>query len=95
MNAMIIDPKDNVAVAIEPIAAGEKVTYLLQGVETALTAAEAIVIYHKLATRDIAQGEAVVKYGEHIGVATAPIPQGGHVHVHNVVSPQEDRQAKE
>ena len=41
------------------------------------------------------QGEAVVKYGEHIGIATAPIPQGGHVHVHNVVSPQEDRQAKE
>ena len=26
MNAMIIDPKDNVAVAIEPIAAGETVT---------------------------------------------------------------------
>ena len=27
-NAMIIDPKDNVAVAIEPIAAGDTVTYL-------------------------------------------------------------------
>ena len=44
---------------------------------------------------DIAEGEAVVKYGEHIGVATAPIAKGAHVHVHNVVSPQEDRQAKE
>ena len=28
MNAMIIDSKDNVAVAIEPIAAGDTVTYL-------------------------------------------------------------------
>lgn len=28
---MIIDPKDNVAVAIEPIAAGDTVTYLKEG----------------------------------------------------------------
>lgn len=95
MNAMIIDPKDNVAVAIEPIAAGDTVSYLLQGAEASLTAAEDITIYHKLAIRDILAGEPVVKYGEHIGVATAPISKGAHVHVHNVVSPQEDRKAKE
>lgn len=95
MNAMIIDPKDNVAVAIEPIAAGDTVSYLVQGREVTLTAAEDITIYHKLATQDIPEGEPVVKYGEHIGIATARISQGAHVHVHNVVSPQEDRQAKE
>lgn len=95
MNAMIIDPKDNVAVAIEPIAAGETVSYLAQGRELSLTAAEDITIYHKLALRDIPEGEPVVKYGEHIGVATARIPKGAHVHVHNVTSPREDRQAKE
>lgn len=95
MNAMIIDPKDNVVVAIEPIAAGDTVSYLVQGREETLTAAEDITIYHKLAARDIPEGEPVVKYGEHIGVATAPIAKGAHVHVHNVVSPQEDRQAKE
>ncbi len=95
VNAMIIDPKDNVAVAIEPIAAGDTVVYLVQGEPVTLTAAEDITIYHKLAARDIAQGEPVVKYGEHIGVATAAIPKGTHVHVHNVVSPQEDRRAKE
>ncbi len=95
MNAMIIDPKDNVAVAIEPIAAGETVTYLAQGKEITLTAKEDITIYHKLATRDIPEGEPVVKYGEHIGVATAPIPKGAHVHVHNVVSLKEDRRTKE
>lgn len=95
MNAMMIDTKDNVAVAIEPIAAGDAVSYLAAGKTVELTAAEDITIYHKLAARDIAQGEPVVKYGEHIGVATAPIPKGAHVHVHNVVSPQEDRRTKE
>ena len=95
MNAMIIDPKDNVAVAIEPIAAGETVAYLCQGETVTLTAAEDITIYHKLATQDIPEGEPVVKYGEHIGAATAFIPMGAHVHVHNVQSVQEDRSAKE
>ena len=95
MNAMIIDAKDNVAVASEPIAAGDTVTYLLQGKPVSLTAAEDITIYHKLATRDIQAGEPVVKYGEHIGAATAFIPAGAHVHVHNVESVKEDRRSKE
>jgi altronate dehydratase small subunit len=95
MNAMIIDPKDNVAVAIEPIAAGTPVTYLAQGKTVCLTAAEDITIYHKLATRVIPAGEPVVKYGENIGVATADIPAGAHVHVHNVTSMKEDRRSKE
>ena len=95
MNAMIIDAKDNVAVAIEPIAAGDTVTYLLQGKPVSLTAAEDITIYHKLATRDIAKGEPVVTYGEHIGVASSDIKAGEHVHVHNVEGHREDLEAKE
>ena len=95
MNAMIIDAKDNVAVAIEPIAAGDTVTYLLQGKPVSLTAAEDITIYHKLATRDIAKGEPVVKYGEHIGIASCDIKAGEHVHVHNVEGHREDLEAKE
>ena len=65
---MIIDSKDNVAVAIEPIAKGETATYVCEGKEVSLPALEDITIYHKLATRDIRKGEPVVKYGEHIGV---------------------------
>lgn len=95
MNAMIIDPQDNVAVAIEPIARGDMVTYLCQGKSVTLTAAEDITIYHKLSTREIQAGEPVVKYGEHIGAATAFIPKGAHVHVHNVESVHEDRRIKE
>ena len=48
-NAMIIDGKDNVVVAIEPISKGDTVTYLCDGAEQSLPALEDIIIYHKLA----------------------------------------------
>ena len=89
-NAMIIDGKDNVAVAIEPIAKGDTATWVWEGKEISLPALEDITIYHKLATRDIAKGEPVVKYGEHIGVAGCDIKAGEHVHVHNVESHREN-----
>lgn len=94
-NAMIIDAKDNVAVAIEPIAKGDNAVYVCEGKEVSLPALEDITIYHKLATRDIAKGEPVVKYGEHIGVASSDIKAGEHVHVHNVEGHREDLEAKE
>ena len=94
-NAMIIDPKDNVAVAIEPIAAGDTVTYLKEGKTVSLKATEDITIYHKLATRTIEKGEPVVKYGEHIGIASCDIKAGEHVHVHNVEGHRENLEAKE
>ena len=94
-NAMIIDSKDNVAVAIEPIAKGETATYVCEGKEVSLPALEDITIYHKLATRDIRKGEPVVKYGEHIGIASCDIKAGEHVHVHNVEGHRENLEAKE
>lgn len=95
LNAMMIDEKDNVAVAIEPISKGDTVSYLCNGEEKQLTARADITIYHKLATRDIACGEPVVKYGEHIGVATCDIQAGDHVHVHNVAGRRENPEEKE
>ncbi len=41
---------------------------------------------HKLAARAIAPGETVLKYGFPIGVASAPIGAGEHVHTHNLRS---------
>ena len=90
LNAMIIDVKDNVAVAIEPITKGETITYLCEGKEVTLTAAQDIIIYHKLARTDIAKGEPIVKYGEHIGIAGCDIKAGEHVHVHNVEDHREN-----
>lgn len=39
---------------------------------------------HKIALSDIGQGEAVLKYGQVIGFATAPIVAGEHVHTQNL-----------
>ena len=39
---------------------------------------------HKIALRDIAPGEHIMKYGECIGAASHPIHKGGYVHVHNL-----------
>lgn len=94
-NAMIIDGKDNVAVAIEPISKGDTVTYACDGKDVSLTALEDITIYHKIATRTSPRAEPVVKYGEHIGIASSAIKAGEHVHVHNVEGHRENLEAKE
>lgn len=39
---------------------------------------------HKLSLRDLADAEPVRKYGVPIGRATAAIPAGAHVHIHNL-----------
>ncbi len=41
---------------------------------------------HKIARRDIAQGEPVIKYGQVIGRATCAIAKGAWVHTHNLQS---------
>lgn len=88
-NAMIINEKDNVIVAIEPITAGSEVVYRLNGEYHKLPAADNIPMYHKLARTDIAQGTQVIKYGEYIGEAGCAIAAGSHVHTHNVRSVRE------
>ena len=39
---------------------------------------------HKIALRDIAPGEHIMKYGECIGAASHPISKGDYVHVHKL-----------
>lgn len=75
-----IDPHDNVAVAISPLAAGTKVC----AGPYPVTAAEEIPQGHKIALTDIPQGQSIVKYGFAIGHASAAIRAGDWVHVHNV-----------
>ena len=90
INALIIDLKDSVAVAIEPIAKGSEINYKVGDEVKSLTALDDIQIYHKFAIRDMVKGEPVVKYGEHIGIAGTDIKAGQHVHVHNVESHREN-----
>ena len=87
MNVTIIDAKDNVAVAIEPIAKGDRLE--ARGADLGVTAKSDVTIYHKVAIRDIPKRQPVVKYGEHIGLAAEDIPAGTHVHTHNVENHRE------
>lgn len=91
INAMIIDEKDCVAVAIEPITKNSEVNFKLKdGTLRTITALDDVTIYHKIAIKDINKGCKVVKYGENIGEAGVDIKEGQHVHTHNVVSVRED-----
>ena len=39
---------------------------------------------HKIAVRDIAEGEHIIKYGFSIGAASRNIARGEYVHIHNM-----------
>ena len=85
MNALIVEDVDNVAVATAPIADGECVHFVRHdGAECEFPCVGGVPIYHKVAVRDIAAGEDIVKYGEIIGKAAVDIARGSHVHTHNV-----------
>src|SRR3954468_24448073 len=75
-----LDPRDDVAVALRPVAAGEKLTVGARSI----AAAEAIASGHKLALRDMSAGETVHKFGWPIGRLTAPVAAGAHLHIHNL-----------
>ena len=77
-NALRLNAADNVVIAMQRLAPGEAVS------GEAATAAEAIPSGHKLATVPIPAGGTVRKYGQVIGVATADIRPGAHVHTHNL-----------
>ncbi|MFO1198593.1 MAG: UxaA family hydrolase [Burkholderiaceae bacterium] len=77
-----VDPRDNVANALEPLAPGDTIEALGRRV----TVRGAVPMGHKVALAPIAAGTAVLKYGEPIGHARGAIEPGEHVHVHNVES---------
>jgi len=84
--AILIDTKDNVATAFQDLKAGDKVTVALGGKEVTTTLIQDIPFGHKFALADIKVHAPVVKYGEPIGLATAAIKAGQHVHIHNMES---------
>jgi len=84
--AIVIHEKDNVAVALQLLCAGTKVSVEVQGRIEKIKLLSDIPMGHKFALRDVEDGGVVIKYGESIGQSTGKIPRGEHVHVHNVVS---------
>ncbi len=73
---LVLNPKDNVAVALSVIE---------QGQETAegVTASQRVPKGHKMAIRPIGEGAPVFKFGQIIGFAKMPINPGEWVHEHN------------
>ncbi|MCR4442313.1 MAG: UxaA family hydrolase [Peptococcaceae bacterium] len=86
--AIVMEDIDNVATALEAVAAGEVIQLLSRKNEDIgqLKAIESIPFGYKVAITEIAGDDFVIKYGAKIGKALITIKQGELVHVHNVVS---------
>lgn len=78
--AVRVDRDDDVALLLDPVAAGGRVRVD----EATIVAREDVAKGHKIAVRGIAAGTPVRRYRAVFGVATADIAPGAHVHVHNV-----------
>jgi len=79
---ILLAPDDNCVAVAATLPAGARL--LIDGEEVVVPSE--IGIGHKLARRDIAQGEKILKYGAIIGSASRAIARGEHVHLHNLVS---------
>jgi altronate hydrolase len=73
-----IHAADNVVIARRQLLGGTVIA------EEGVTVAGLVPPGHKVATRPIAAGEAVWRYGQIIGHATQAVAPGQHVHVHNL-----------
>jgi altronate hydrolase len=83
--ALVLRSGDSVAVAVGDVEPGP-VSALGDACGELATAVERVPAGHKLALRSIRRGEALLKYGRPIGLATADIAEGAWVHEHNLRS---------
>ena len=82
--SLILNPRDNVASVMEDVSPGDDVVVKGGNETQVLKAIEKIPFGFKMATADIALGEAILKYGEVIGRASTDIKKGALVHIHNI-----------
>jgi (2R)-sulfolactate sulfo-lyase subunit alpha len=73
-------------VVVEGVNAGTMLTgWIMEQDKTlSMKSLSDIPIGHKLAIKNLKEGDTVIKYGVDIGRTTAPIKPGEHLHVHNV-----------
>lgn len=91
VRAIIIHEKDTVAVALEALPAGTEVSVGVGDGELRIRLMSEIPLGHKFALVDMEKGMPVIKYGEPIGLSTAPIVRGEHVHAHNLSGGHRER----
>jgi altronate hydrolase len=85
---LILNPADDVAIALDDIAVG----YTPEGLDAPARAD--IATGHKIARRAVEAGGLVRRYGQVIGRARAAIAVGDHVHVHNLAMAEDGREAE-
>ena len=86
-DAIVHDHTDTVAViVVEDVKPGDSLSVWVMDQDRTYTveAKDSIPLGHKIALDDIEDAATVIKYGQDIGRAVQPIPQGHHVHVHNL-----------
>lgn len=84
---LVHSPKDNVGVVVvEGLRAGTEMLGVIteDDSELRLIAKHDIPIGHKVALKNLAEGETIIKYGEDIGKMIGAANEGEHVHVHNL-----------
>jgi (2R)-sulfolactate sulfo-lyase subunit alpha len=84
---LVHDRRDNVGVVVvENLAAGTEMLCVVTEDNSELRAInnQDVPIGHKVALRDLAVGDTVIKYGQDIGRVVVPIRKGDHVHTHNL-----------
>jgi len=86
IHAITLNKADNVAVVVQEAQKGDIVKTDVGNI----TAQEAIKLGHKMAVKEIKNGEAVIKYGITIGKASQDITAGNWVHTHNVIDTTEE-----
>lgn len=83
---LVHEKTDTVGVATEEIKANEPVQGLFMDSQKKIEikALSDIPLGHKIALKDLAVGDTVLKYGHDIGKVVADIKAGDHVHIHNL-----------
>lgn len=86
-NIIKLNAKDNIAVAPMNIPSGSEIN-------STLKAQTNIPFGHKISLEDIKKGDLIYKYGQIIGIAFEEIKKGSHVHSHNLMFHEFDRNYK-
>ncbi|BDR92621.1 hypothetical protein Vsou_17140 [Vulcanisaeta souniana JCM 11219] len=84
--AIVLNPSDNVAIALRDLKQNESVELIIGNSKLPIKLLNDIPFGHKFAIKGIRMCDYVIKYGHVIGRAKRNIGIGEHVHVHNVES---------
>lgn len=76
INALMIDEADNVVTCVDEVSEGSEVFYRKGNDILSVTAIENIPYCHKVALKDFAEGEDVIKYGESLGKTNCAVKKG-------------------